>query len=49
MMAVKPTPPATPMDRVISLPETWHTPAMPAMAPDRNMVRSTTFFTWMPA
>ena len=49
MMAVKPTPPATPMERVMSLPATWHTPARPATAPERNMVRSTTRFTWMPA
>ena len=49
MMPVKPTPPATPILSVISEPVACTMPATPAIPPERNMVRSTTRRTLMPA
>ena len=49
MMAVKPTPPATPAASVLFAPVAWTMPAIPATAPLRNMVRSTILLTFIPA
>ena len=49
VMAVKPTPAATPAWRVLSAPEHTTKPTMPERAPERNMVRMTMRLTFMPA
>jgi len=49
IIAVKPTPLATPVESVKSVPVTWSMPAMPEIAPLRTIVTIITRFTLMPA
>ena len=49
VMAVKPTLFATDSVSVLSAPEAWSMPARPARPAERNIVRTTIFFTFMPA
>ena len=49
VIPVKPTPPVTPVDSVWSIPATCTIPASPQIPPLRNIVRSTTRPTRIPA
>ena len=49
IMAVKPRPPAVAVEIVWLAPLTITKPAIPQIAPEIAMVRTITFFTWIPA